>query len=38
MYFWSIRSVACPEPYIDLRIEPGQTATWRIAYDFYTAP
>src|SRR5438093_12295428 len=22
--FWSIRSVACPEPYVELRIEPAQ--------------
>lgn len=36
--FWSIRTVACPEPYIRLHIEPGQTAKWRIVYDFYTLP
>jgi hypothetical protein len=34
--FWSIRTVACPEPYVHLHIEPGQTAKWRIVYDFYT--
>ncbi|MGH9663482.1 MAG: hypothetical protein ACRD9L_03545 [Bryobacteraceae bacterium] len=34
--FWSIRTVACPEPYIRLRIEPGQDAKWKIVYDFYT--
>ena len=36
LLFWSIRSVACPEPYIHLRIAPGQAASWRIVYDFYT--
>lgn len=36
VYFWSIRSVACPEPYVDLRVEPGKETKWRIAYDFYT--
>ncbi len=38
IYFWSIRSVACPEPYIHLRVEPGQQIKWQIAYDFYTLP
>ncbi|HLJ17495.1 MAG TPA: hypothetical protein VKV15_23560 [Bryobacteraceae bacterium] len=36
--FWSIRTVACPEPYIKLRIEPGHESKWRIVYDFYTLP
>jgi len=35
--FWSIRTTVCPEAYIDLRIEPGQEASWRIAYEFYQA-
>jgi hypothetical protein len=35
VYFWSIRSVACPEPYVDLRVEPGKETKWRITYDFY---
>ena len=36
LYFWSIRTTICPEPYVDLRIEPGRETTWRIAYEFYT--
>jgi len=36
--FWSIRTTFCPEPYIDLRIEPGAESTWKITYDFYTLP
>ena len=36
LVFWSIRTTVCPEAYIDLKIAPGQTFTWRIAYDFYT--
>lgn len=36
--FWSIRSVACPEPYIHMNIEPGREFRWRIVYDFYTLP
>ena len=36
--FWSIRTVACPEPYIHMNIEPGRESTWRMTYDFYTLP
>jgi hypothetical protein len=36
--FWSIRTTICPEAYIDLKVEPGQEATWRINYEFYTFP
>ncbi len=36
--FWSIRSNISPEPYIDMRIEPGKESTWRLAYEFYTVP
>jgi len=38
LVLWSIRATVCPEAYINLRIEPGQEATWRIAYEFYAAP
>ena len=34
--FWSIRNTVCPEAYIDLKVEPGKEATWRISYEFYT--
>jgi hypothetical protein len=33
VYYWSIRTVACPEPYIRIQADPGQTATWTITYD-----
>jgi hypothetical protein len=35
LVFWSIRTTACPEAYIDMHIEPGKEFTWRITYDFY---
>lgn len=35
MIYWSIRTVACPEPYIALRIEPGKTEKWATHYTFY---
>ncbi len=34
--FWSIRTTVCPEAYIDMKIQPGEEFTWRIAYEFYT--
>jgi hypothetical protein len=36
--FWSIRTVACPEPYIQLRADPKQETKWKYTYDFYTFP
>ncbi len=38
LVFWSIRTTACPEAYIDMHIEPGKEFTWRITYDFYKLP
>ena len=36
LYFWSIRTTACPEMYIHIHVEPGETFKWRTTYDFYT--
>lgn len=36
--FWSIATVICPEPYIQIKAEPGKEFTWKITYDFYTHP
>jgi hypothetical protein len=33
--FWSARRTVCPEPFIDLRIDPGKESSWRITYEFY---
>ena len=38
LVFWSIRTTFCPEPYIEMRIEPGSESVWKIAYEFYTLP
>jgi len=35
MIFWSAPLTVCPEPYIDVSVDPGQESTWRITYDFY---
>jgi len=34
--FWSSPTTQCPEPYIDIDIQPGKTFSWKITYDFYT--
>lgn len=36
LVFWSIRTVACPEPYVQMHIAPGQESRWKLTYDFYT--
>jgi hypothetical protein len=38
MVFWSIRTVFCPEAYVDFSIDPGQTQKWNYTYQFYTLP
>lgn len=35
MVFWSIGTVACPEPYVSLRVEPGCEERWCVSYEFY---
>lgn len=35
LHLRSIRTTVCPEPFIDLRIEPGEESTWRMTYEFY---
>lgn len=34
--FWSAVKTQCPEPYMDIDIQPGKAFTWTITYDFYT--
>jgi hypothetical protein len=34
--FWSIRTVACPEIYNHLDIQPGKTTHWKTKFDLYT--
>jgi hypothetical protein len=36
LVLWSIRTTVCPEAYVDVRVEPGKEATWRIQYEFYS--
>jgi hypothetical protein len=36
LYFWSIRTVACPEPYIHISVAPKASFKWSIRYLLYT--
>ena len=36
LQFWSPRTTLCPEPFIDLKISPGQADRWSIRYEFFT--
>ena len=33
--YWACHSTACPEPFLDIKVAPGQTYTWAIKYEFY---
>jgi hypothetical protein len=37
LLFWSAVKTVCPEPYVDVSVEPGRTSTWRTTYTFYEA-
>ena len=34
--FWSAPKTICPEPYIRIKVNPGETVEWKIFYEFYT--
>ena len=34
--YWGSATILCPEPYIHIRVEPGESFTWTIHYEFYT--
>jgi hypothetical protein len=38
MVFWTASTTLCPEPYIKIKVKPGESFTWRINYNFYTFP
>lgn len=35
LVFWSSSTTSCPEPYIGLRVQPDETVSWKIIYEFY---
>lgn len=34
LVYWGYHNTLCPEPYIHIRVEPGQTFTWTLSYSF----
>jgi len=34
--FWSCSTTLCPEPYINIKVDPGEEFSWKICYEFYT--
>ena len=34
--YWSISTTLCPEPYIKIKVLPGEEFKWNIKYQFYT--
>lgn len=36
LVFWSASTTLCPEPYVRVKVNPGETFSWNIFYNFYT--
>jgi hypothetical protein len=36
LVFWCCSTTLCPEPYIKIKVDPGQEFRWKITYSFYT--
>lgn len=36
MVFWTNPKTLCPEPYLNLKVEPGKEISWKLTYEFYT--
>jgi hypothetical protein len=36
LVFWASLKTVCPEPYIQIKVEPGQEFNWKISYEYYT--
>ncbi len=36
LVFWSAIKTVCPEPFISIKADPGETVTWEITYTFYS--
>jgi len=34
--YWANPKTSCPEPFIDIDIQPGKSFLWTVTYDFYT--
>lgn len=36
LVFWASLKTVCPEPYIQIKVEPNQEFNWKISYEYYT--
>jgi hypothetical protein len=34
--FWSASTTVCPEPFIKIKINPGESFSWKISYNYYS--
>jgi len=35
LVFWASLKTVCPEPYIQIKVEPGKEFNWKISYEYY---
>ncbi|MEJ7679679.1 MAG: hypothetical protein WKG06_17830 [Segetibacter sp.] len=35
LVFWSAQATLCPEPYVSVKVRPGEVFSWKIFYEFY---
>jgi hypothetical protein len=35
LVFWASLKAVCPEPYIQIKVEPGKEFNWTISYEYY---
>jgi hypothetical protein len=36
LVFWASPATVCPEPFIQVKVEPGKELQWKIYYEYYT--
>jgi len=36
LVFWACSTAICPEPYLHLKIKPGDSVSWNLSYHFYS--
>ncbi len=34
--FWSAHTTICPEPFIHIKVKPGESFSWKISYNYYS--
>ncbi len=36
LVFWASLKTVCPEPYIQIKVDPGKEFNWKISYEYFT--